>query len=330
VSAPVRAAVIGAGLMGLWHARALTRAGGRLQLVIDRDAARAGRLASTHRGCATAASTDALAAQQISVVHICTPTASHAGLVRAALEAGCHVLVEKPLAEDEATTKGLIALAAARGRLLCPVHQVLFQRGVVETFAALDRVAPRHVDLVMCSAGAEATGAADDLVAEILPHPLSFIAALMPELSAQSAWTLERVAPGEMRAFVVSGGKSASILISAHGRPTVNGARLIGERATVHFDFFHGFAVTQDGAVSRARKIAQPFLLSGTWGMAATGNLMRRVLAGQAAYPGLWELVAAFYARIGSTADPPIPARDTVRVAAIRDRLLAGKGVGSI
>ena len=316
---------MGAGLMGYWHARALTRTGARLALVVDRDLARAERLASQYRGCVPAANlNNALSAQAISVLHVCTPTPSHALLIDTALHAGCHVLVEKPLAHDEATTRALIASAATRGLLLCPVHQVLFQRGTRQTLAALERIRPVHIDLVMCSAGARA-GTEDDFIAEALPHPLSFLSRAVPEAAAAGEWTASSRVAGELRATLASASGTASLLISTRGRPTVHAARVIGERGTAHLDFFHGFAFFQGGEVSRTRKGLQPLIYSTGMGVVAAANLVRRAVRRQTAYPGLWELVSAFYRGLGPEPVSPIPAQEILRVAALRDAVLRAR-----
>jgi predicted dehydrogenase len=234
------------------------------------------------------------------------------------------VLAEKPLAEDESTTHTLLGLAAMHKRLLCPVHQVLYQRGVGRALATLDRVQPLHCDLTMCSAGAEGRiDGDDDLVAEILPHPLSFLVRALPDAARSTQWSVASAAAGELRGTLHWSNGTASILISSHSRPTVSGARITGARGTIHFDFFHGFAVTQDPAVSRTRKALQPFLYSARLAVAATGNLAARAVRGQSAYPGLWELVAAFYRAIEHDLASPIAAAETIQVAALRDLILS-------
>src|SRR5699024_8992252 len=51
------------------------------------------------------------------VVHVCTPNHLHAPLSLAALEAGKHVVCEKPLATDSATARTLVDAARAAGRI---------------------------------------------------------------------------------------------------------------------------------------------------------------------------------------------------------------------
>ena len=117
----MKVAIVGAGLMGRWHATYASRAGATITAVIDRDSEAATRLAKRFGAATDAADVDA--------VHICTPLESHAELVRAALDAGRHVLCEKPLAPSLAETQALLDRAQEQGRVLCAVHQFPFQRG---------------------------------------------------------------------------------------------------------------------------------------------------------------------------------------------------------
>ncbi|KAK4153037.1 hypothetical protein C8A00DRAFT_34219 [Chaetomidium leptoderma] len=60
-----------------------------------------------------------LADAKLDIVVLCTPPNTHAPFARAALEAGKHVLVEKPFVPTAAEADALAALARARGRVLC-------------------------------------------------------------------------------------------------------------------------------------------------------------------------------------------------------------------
>src|SRR5688572_2090380 len=125
----LRAAIVGAGLMGKWHADAVRKIGGVVSIVADRDPSRAYGFARDlgAGGCRTGAVGAALSSALVDVVHICTPPSDHPAIVRSALAAGLHVVCEKPLAETSATTAELHADAAERELLLCPVHQYLIQ-----------------------------------------------------------------------------------------------------------------------------------------------------------------------------------------------------------
>jgi predicted dehydrogenase len=340
LSEPIRALIAGAGLMGRWHADAARRAGGRIVAVVDPDVSRARALAARHGAApypevsAALESAGSVAHRPPSaplepgatVAHLCTPPGTHASLARQLLERGIAVLVEKPFAESAAETRRLLELAAKRGLSAVPTHQFLFQPGVRRAFERLGRIAPlRQVETVACSAGAElgSESARDEVVAEVVPHALAFLARLFPGKLAAATWHLERPAAGEMRATTVLDGVGISILISMSGRPTRNTLRLIGEKGTVHCDLFHGFAVFEGGGVSRARKIAQPFVESGATLVTGAANLAARALRRESAYPGLRELVRRFYDAVQGRGPSPISAEETLAVAEARDALVA-------
>lgn len=324
--------IVGAGLMGRWHSHAARRAGAVVRAVVDSDTSRARSLAGAAGGASACARLeDALASGPVDVVHVCTPPPTHEALASAALEAGSHVLVEKPLAPDLAATRRLLARADASGRLLCPVHQFLFQAGTLWANAALPELGRlRLFEMRVCSAGAEGRPDAEhDAVAlEILPHGLALAARCCPAPIASGEWRLRRAAAGELMVDSVVGGVAASIQVSMAGRPPVNQLQLVAEHGTIHADLFHGFAYVERGSRSRASKITRPFAVAMRHGAAATANLVRRTVRGEPAYPGLRELVSRFYAAVAGEAPNPIPAAETLAVAEVWGRLAASIGPG--
>jgi len=66
----------------------------------------------------------------IDAVAICTPVHAHFPLARAALEAGKHVLVEKPLTDSSASAEALVELAEERGRILQVDHTFVYTGAV--------------------------------------------------------------------------------------------------------------------------------------------------------------------------------------------------------
>jgi predicted dehydrogenase len=116
VTHPVRAGIVGVRFMGTVHARAVRRAGAVLVAVAGAGPA-SSRAAAEELGALRQVEDVAqlLAADDIDVVHICTPNATHADLVRAAIAAGKHVVCEKPLAVDPAEAAELLELAEAAG-----------------------------------------------------------------------------------------------------------------------------------------------------------------------------------------------------------------------
>ena len=119
--APPRVAIVGAGLMGRWHAHAAQRLGAQVRVVVDPDRAAGATLASRHPGCrAVTDLADALL--EVDIVHVCSPAETHQVLAAQALGAGRHTLVEKPLSASVADTTALFEVAAAQQVWRCPVQ----------------------------------------------------------------------------------------------------------------------------------------------------------------------------------------------------------------
>jgi predicted dehydrogenase len=117
----IRAGIIGPGFIGKVHAHAVRAAGGVVARVAASTPERAEAAAIRLFAEATAASADELInAGDVDVVHICTPNALHRPLAELALEAGKHVVCEKPLATSAADAEAL-AGAAARAELVATV-----------------------------------------------------------------------------------------------------------------------------------------------------------------------------------------------------------------
>jgi predicted dehydrogenase len=120
---PVRSVIVGTGFMGDVHSRAVRAAGGTVAAVVSRSQEQAA--ASARRFGAEAAYTsltEALASGAGDLVHVCTPNSTHLALAREAVDAGVHVICEKPLATNVDDAADLARQAADAG----VVHAVPF------------------------------------------------------------------------------------------------------------------------------------------------------------------------------------------------------------
>jgi predicted dehydrogenase len=125
---PVRTAVVGVGYWGPNLVRNLsTLPDASLQLVCEHNAERREKIALGYPGLRTTALyEDVLADDSIEAVVIATQVGTHAELAEAALTAGKHVLVEKPLAASTAEAEALVELADRNGLTLMPGHTFLY------------------------------------------------------------------------------------------------------------------------------------------------------------------------------------------------------------
>jgi predicted dehydrogenase len=126
-------AVVGLGYWGPNLIRNLHELPGIVEIwACDVRADRLTSIVSRFPGVKPTTSYDAvLANPAIDAVLIATPISSHHGLAAAALRAGKHVFVEKPLAGSSHDALSLIELAAERGRVLMPGHTFIYSPAVI-------------------------------------------------------------------------------------------------------------------------------------------------------------------------------------------------------
>ncbi len=99
-------------------------------VLCDIDPARAAAVAAKHAIPATVTAFDALLARDLDLVDICTPPHLHVPQAVAALEAGFHVVLEKPVARSLAELDILAAAEAASARRVSPIFQYRFGHGI--------------------------------------------------------------------------------------------------------------------------------------------------------------------------------------------------------
>ncbi|MFO7984035.1 MAG: Gfo/Idh/MocA family oxidoreductase [Desulfuromonadales bacterium] len=121
----LRAAVIGVGYLGRFHAQKYAALEGvELVGVVDASAERAAEVAE-EVGTKAFTKYDRLLSE-VDLVSIVVPTQHHYQVAKAALEAGCHILLEKPVTRTVEEAEELIALANRKN--------LVFQAGHLERF----------------------------------------------------------------------------------------------------------------------------------------------------------------------------------------------------
>ena len=170
--------------MGRFHAQKLAASyAADLIAVVDADAARAREVAS-ELGCAAETDFRRLLGR-VDAVSVAVPTERHHEVVGACLDAGVHVLVEKPLARSVAEADDLLARAAARGLVLQvghlerfnPAFRALAAEPGRALFIDIERLAPF-----------KARGTDVDVVLDLMIHDLDLVLALAKaEVEAVSA-----------------------------------------------------------------------------------------------------------------------------------------------
>ena len=194
--------IIGFGLAGrVFHAPFVSAVPGlKLEAFVERktdEAHRAYPATRTYRGV-----DELLRDPRIDLVVVATPNETHYALAKQTLEAGKHVVVDKPFAETSAQAEELIALARKRGKVLAPFHnrrwdgdfltvkKVLAdgQLGRLVTFEShFDRFKPIPRDHSWKESGHPANGMLMDLGPHLVDQALALFG--MPKLVTASVRT---------------------------------------------------------------------------------------------------------------------------------------------
>jgi predicted dehydrogenase len=181
---PIGLAVVGAGYWGpnLVRAARVTPAF-RLHWLCDRDLDRAQAVLDAYTPIrATASYEEVLADPGVGAVAIATPAATHFDLVRAALEAGKHVLVEKPLTATVDEGAKLAELARRSGLALMCDHTYCYTpvvRRIRELIASGEIGDVQFVDSVRVNLGLIQPDV--DVLWDLAPHDLSILDFVLPD-----------------------------------------------------------------------------------------------------------------------------------------------------
>jgi predicted dehydrogenase len=123
----VGVAFLGAGTVAEMHGRGVSAVpSAQLIGAYDIDFAKAQAIAAKFGGRAFASVQELLDHPEVDAVHVLTPVAQHVTQAVACLEAGKHVLLEKPVAETHAGIAQLQAAASKAGRVCMPAHNYIY------------------------------------------------------------------------------------------------------------------------------------------------------------------------------------------------------------
>jgi predicted dehydrogenase len=237
-SGPLKAAVIGAGAFGRHHAAKYAAMDDVvLFAVADPSAESRAVISSKYDDVLTVADWRDLLGK-VDLVSVCSPAVTHYEIVKAFLNAGAHVLVEKPIATTREEAAELLAIAGETGRVLTVGHQ---ERFVFARTGLLDLDAtPLEVT---CWRQGPWTGRGDDVsaVLDLMIHDLDLLHALVPgAVSAVSARGFVEYGPfaDEISATVTfAGGTVARLETSRVATARKRGLKAVYADGVVEIDF---------------------------------------------------------------------------------------------
>jgi predicted dehydrogenase len=332
----VKAALIGAGQIARQHLTCLRALPG-VELVAVCDLSPATAEAVAERYGARAWFTDhrgMLEKVRPDVVHVTTPPASHFILAMDSLNAGAHVIVEKPATSTFQELETLLRRAQEVGRHLVEDHNYVFNKApqeILRRIASGQFGAVTHVEVLISLDISRPSGFADPnsphpalalaggAIADFLPHLASLAHRFVgPHRTARTLWTKRKhsLLPfDEFRALVDAERGTAALSFSSNSQPDAFWLRVYGERMQGTANLFET-RLTFDGS-RNVPKPLRPFF-SGleegkTIRRAAVATLLRK-FKGPGAYEGLWELVARTYRALADSSALPVTAGHVVEV----------------
>jgi predicted dehydrogenase len=184
-----RIAVVGYGYWGSKHVRVLSSMPGVAVSVVDGSQDRLSEAAANYPAARLATDLDEVLGD-IDAVVIATPPGSHAGLALRAIEAGKHVLVEKPLTTSVEDAEMLVDAAAERRVRLMVGHTFEYNSAVwklreLVRSGVLGRVL--YMDTARLSLGRYQNDV--NVVWDLAPHDISIVSYILDEMpSTAAAW----------------------------------------------------------------------------------------------------------------------------------------------
>jgi nucleoside-diphosphate-sugar epimerase/predicted dehydrogenase len=303
----------------------------RIVAVCDEDRPRAEAFAQRFgAGEAYATLAELLERARPDVVHVLTPPQSHAPLTLEAMRAGCHVLVEKPMALSVLDADAMIDAARDCGVKLCVNHNQLFEPVVLQ---ARRLVADGSVGTVvsvesyygfnLAQAGerrwvAELPGS---VFQNLAPHPISVMLPFIGDpselhVSSVSTGALGSDLPDELRVLLTGRRATGVLSVSLAAKPHLNFLRIYGSKAILHVDIAN--MILSIERLRRLPKAAARGLMSVEQGaqlaFGAARNAFKLLSGRLKTYQGLGNLIRAFHDSIERDEDPPVSGMEARRV----------------
>jgi predicted dehydrogenase len=347
----LKVALVGCGKAADMHVSGIRRLdSARIVAVCDVEPLMAERLATRHdiAGCYSDFD-ELLAIEKPDVVHITTPPQSHLSLAMKAIDAGCHLFVEKPLALDAHEAAQLITHTERRARKLTigytyhfdPIVRML--RGLIqaevmgevvhlESFLGYD-LNGSFASPILADRDHWVHKLSGKLFQNLLDHLLNKITEFLPDenpLVQAYSWQmadripqLEFDLPDELRVVVIGEKKSAYATFSSHARPVRHLLTFYGTKNIAHLDFQNS-TITLDrdsvwpGVLGR---LASPFAQG--WQHICEGrrNMFRFARSEYHFFEGFNYLLSEFYGSVVHDSPVPIPYREILRVATLIDEI---------
>ena len=240
---PINVAVVGYGYWGPNLVRNVSTSSTMdLHALCERDCVRADAFRARMPGTPIKPDFDELLLDaSLDAVVIATPPNTHYGLCKQALQAGKHVLVEKPMAKTAAHARELKELADQRGLVIMPGHTFLYSPAVNKVRDLINDDAVGEVYFVTSSRMNLGNYQPDGVVCDLAPHDLSILlhwldrGVVQVSASARNIFQ-ENVPETAFITLTFEGGTTANVQVSWLAPRKVRQMMIVGSRRMISYD----------------------------------------------------------------------------------------------
>jgi len=268
--------------------------------------------------------------QKPDVVHVLTPPEYHTQISIAAMNQGCHVLVEKPMALTVAEAQKMADAARRNGVKLCVDHRMVFQdviqraialtsSGVVGQLVSLDaqyiydarrNPAMLEKDVQLAHWSYRLNGGP---LEDLMPHMAALVLEFIPPIEEfHSVGHSRGILPGdwqdEVRVLFKSGDVTGHIRVSLSERPDITLLTIRGTKATLQADLFSNIlTVRKNSSLPRAlARGLSGFGLGVQYFGGSVGNIFRFARGRIDKSGGIAPIISRFYEAVRNDGEPPI------------------------
>jgi predicted dehydrogenase len=241
--APIGTAIVGYGYWGPNLARNVAeRPEMELRGLCDRDIVQRQAFTNRHPQAHAVEELDAvLCDDAVEAVVVATPPKTHHAIVKRALEAGKHVLVEKPLATRLSDAQELAEIAESSGLVLMPGHTFIYSPAVNAVRDLIQSGVVGDIHFVTSSRMNLGKYQSDGVVCDLAPHDLSILLYWLDqpvvEVSASGSSVFQEGIPETaFLTLTFAGGSTANVQLSWLAPRKVRQMILVGSKRMVQYD----------------------------------------------------------------------------------------------
>ncbi|MBN1121009.1 MAG: NAD-dependent epimerase/dehydratase family protein [Anaerolineae bacterium] len=283
--------------------------------------------------------------EQLDAVHILTPPSSHAPLAIQVMEAGCHVLVEKPMALSVKDADRMIEAAKKNKVKLCANHNYLFKPSVAKAREMVRSGAIGDVVYVNSYYGLSAEGGSysgggghyhwawqlpGGPFTNFLPHlgylQLAFLKDITDVIGVTTNNPVDPDAPSTELTVLLQGKSSSGVMnFSMQAKPYAKYIDVYGTNGIVHADLVREVCVTHKDL--RMPRMLSKVLFNIEDSIQLTLGTIANVfgvLTGKLKnMPEMQVLLKEFYRSIREDTAPPVPGEDGRKIAEMMEKAWA-------